>query len=364
MSMPAGGDFTFIDDPVALQQWCDHTRDAGFAAIDTEFERSRTYFAQLCLVQVATDNAIACIDPMDGIDLAPIFSNWGVPGRHKILHAARQDLEVLHFAGARDLTPLLDTQIAAALCGFSEQIGYAELAHELLGVTLDKSQTRTDWRRRPLSPRQLAYAADDVRHLGAISSELSARLEARGRLAWWHEDCARLYDPSVIDPPAAQAWQRVKGTSALGDAAFARAVALATWREETARQRNLPRGWVLKDAELVAVAERAPRTLRELGDALQGDARSVRRHGDTLLELLLNPPAAPARNGPLSPAERKHVKALAADVTAVATALDMPPSCLLTRKEMEQLIRGSQPARLDSGWRRQELATVLAQHQR
>ncbi|MEX2480945.1 MAG: ribonuclease D [Gammaproteobacteria bacterium] len=346
-----------------LRDWCARADGGRILAIDTEFERQRTYFAELCLIQVASSDAIACIDTLalDGLDaLRALFA---APQTTRILHAARQDLEVLHHAGAPLAAPLLDTQIAAALGGFNDQIGYADLVYELLGIALDKSQTRTDWRRRPLSAAQLSYAADDVRHLPAVAASLCQRLEQLGRLPWLEEDCRNLNAVEVIDPPASEAWQRVKGLQGLPPAAFARARTLATWREGEARARDLPRGWVLKDSELLVVALRAPHDVRALGRVLEGNPAFVRRHGDALLEVLENAPdettAMPQSAGPPTPAQRERAKTCAGHLKARAAELGLQPAVLLTRREIEAIVSGRLPPRLREGWRAQVLDGLL-----
>ncbi|MEQ8492764.1 MAG: ribonuclease D, partial [Gammaproteobacteria bacterium] len=191
--------FAYLAEPGAIAAWLAGCDPQAPLAIDTEFERQRTYFARLCLVQIACAERIALIDTLAVDDLTPLAGVLAAPGRCKLLHAARQDLEVLYHAGLVLGPPLVDTQVAAALAGFDEQIGYAELVRELLGVTLDKSQTRTDWRQRPLSERQLHYAADDVRHLAALDAALGERLAALGREAWLEEECRTLADPALYD---------------------------------------------------------------------------------------------------------------------------------------------------------------------
>ncbi|MEQ8661754.1 MAG: HRDC domain-containing protein, partial [Gammaproteobacteria bacterium] len=326
-----------------------------------------TYFARLCLVQVACAQRIAVIDILALDGPVVLAAALATPARVKLLHAARQDLEVLHFAGLGLAAPLVDTQVAAALAGFDEQIGYAELVRELLGITLDKSQTRTDWRQRPLSARQLQYAADDVRHLDALGAALRERLEALGRTPWLDEECAGLADPAVYDPPLRDAWQRVKGLAGAPPAAFAAGVLLARWREERARERDLPRGWVLKDAELLALAHAAPRNLAELAALLTDNPAFVRRHGDAVLAVLGGGLAADddavqaVSAGPPSPAQRQRAKDCAARVRACAESLGISPAVLLTRREIERLVAGQAPARAVRGWRAAPLAAIVAE---
>ena len=309
--------------PRGLQAWCANARAASLVSLDTEFERQRTYFAQLCLVQIAVADSVACIDPLAGLELEPLFDFLAAPSRTKIFHAGRQDLEVLHFAGGSLEAPLIDTQLAAALAGFAEQIGYADLVSQLLGVTLDKSQTRTNWQQRPLTEKQLHYAADDVRYLGAVHNELVLRLKTLGRLHWLQEDCAALNAPELIDPPPDRAWQRVKGLVGVHDRAFARGAALAHWREQCARENDLPRGWVLKDAEVVMLALQAPNDERALAAVITDQSALVRRSGEAILEVLqaAGNDAPPVRPQAPDAAMRQVVKQLGTKVRARALEL-------------------------------------------
>ncbi len=363
MSSKPAPDFEVIVDNAALTAWCDNAAGASFVAVDTEFERQRTYFAELCLIQVAAGGSLACVDTLADLDLQILFQYFADDARTLMIHAARQDLEVLHFAGATRLAPLSDTQLAAALAGYAEQIGYADLVRQLLGVDLDKSQTRTNWRQRPLTSRQLHYAADDVRYLGAVHDALLGELDAAGRLAWFREDCRGLHDPESIDPPVELAWQRLKRIDGMPEAAFARAIALATWREREARARNLPRSWVLADPALHALAIQAPRDREALAVVLDGNAAFVRRDGEALLATLAaadrSDAAAPAREPPLGIEQRQCVKRINANTRDIAAQLGINPSALLTRREMEQMVRGQVPPRLVQGWRSEVLGGLV-----
>lgn len=354
---PAGAGF--IATPEALATCCAAFGAAHWLALDTEFERSRTYFAELCLVQVAAAGAVACIDALALADLAPLVASWA--GRTVILHAARQDLEVLVQRCGSLPETLFDTQLAAALCGHAEQIGYGDLVADILGVRLAKAATRTDWRQRPLSAEQLAYAADDVRYLEPVAEHLRGRLAAQGRLAWLAEDCAALLERGLYETAPARAWTRLKGIGGLPAPARARAAGLAAWREEAARARNLPRGWLLTDAALLDLAQRPPRDLRALAAHGEVEPGILRRHGETLLALLAAPGAAPpAGRARPDGALRDAGKQLAARLQARAQALGVAPGMLATRAELEGLVAGEWSPRLAAGWRHDVLADLLA----
>ena len=171
----------YVDTPQALDELCAQLRGSAWITLDTEFIRERTYYPQLCLIQVANESVIACIDPLALPDLAPLEALLADPQVLKVLHAASQDLEIFYHRMGRVPAPLFDTQVAASVLGLGEQIGYGRLVQELLGVELDKSHSRTDWSRRPLEPEQLRYAADDVRYLLQLYPRMQTELASRRR---------------------------------------------------------------------------------------------------------------------------------------------------------------------------------------
>src|SRR5580700_9047114 len=236
--------------------------------LDTEFLRERTFFPKLCLLQLRAAGQIWCVDTLriNGLDaLMPVLT---APRVRKLIHAARQDLEAVYLTAKQVVSPVFDTQIAAACIGLKPQVGYAELVKTLLDVTIPKGQTRTDWSMRPLTRAQLEYAADDVLHLEAIAIELTGRLRALGREHWVREDCLSLEDRRLYEPDAAFAWARLRGVSQLPPAPRARAKVIAMWRESAARERDLPRAWILSDAAIFSIAEANPATAADL-DAVQ-----------------------------------------------------------------------------------------------
>ncbi len=355
------GEFRFIASQRALEALCAELLDAPWLGLDTEFERSRTFYAELCLVQIAAPGVLACIDPFAVESLAPLMDVLAGGTVTQQLHAARQDLEVLYQIDGRLPASLIDTQIAAGLAGFADNIGYADLVNQLLGITLDKSQTRTDWRQRPLTPAQLDYAAADVLHLAPITALLLDKLAGLGRNGWLDEECRALLAVDNYRQPADSAWQRLRGLSNLTLEAQARAVALAAWRETTAQTRNLPRGWVLKDDELLSLASKVPASARELAAQMANNG-NVRRHADAIVDLLHAPRAmlAPAAARRLTDAGRAELKRLSARAQEIAQRLGIASSILITRREIEALVCGETPPRLRDGWRGPELAELLA----
>jgi ribonuclease D len=334
-------------------------------ALDTEFMRERTYVAELALVQLAGETQVELVDPLKGLDLGPLAALLSAPLQLKVLHAARQDIEVLLPVTRVPLAPLLDTQIAAALLGMPAQIGYADLVGRELGLELNKSQARTDWTRRPLSAAQLEYAADDVRWLLPLAARLEDRLASAGRLGWLREDCALLSDAALYRVEPREAWQRLRGTEALPVAEQQRLRALAEWREARALRRNLPRGWVLTDEALRLIARAAPRdgaSLRALGAIADG---TVDKLGREILAALDGAAAsypddivqrADSRPGT---EEQARSKRLGARLRAVALDLELAPEVLATQRDLRRIARGEPPAVVLSGWRRELLVAPL-----
>ena len=331
--------------------------------LDTEFLRERTYRAELCLIQVSAGDDAACIDPIALPDLGALAGPLTSSGVIKVMHASRQDLEVL-LPAVGLVRPVFDTQIAAALAGFAAQVGYAELARRLLGVELPKAHTRTDWSRRPLSPEQIEYALDDVRHLVPLKIALEEQLEKLGRLTWLAEELAALADPRSLATEPEEAWRRVKGVRGLDPARERLARELAAWRERRAMERNRPRGWILDDAALRELIVRVPRSRAAL-EAIQEVPEGVLRHcGEELLACVAAakvPDPAPAldmRQRP-DPVKSALVKKLSALNQAIATELSISPEVLATRRDLERLADGGEDIAALRGWRRSVIGEKL-----
>jgi ribonuclease D len=349
-----------IDTADALTAFAEGIAHHAEIALDTEFMREKTYRAELCLVQIAGGDKAVCIDPVALPDLSalvPVLTGSVV----KIMHAARQDLEVM-LPAVGLVQPVFDTQVAAALAGFPSQIGYAELARRLLGVELDKAHTRTDWARRPLSAEQQEYALDDVRHLAALRTQLLGQLDAKGRLGWLEEELAALGNADALRVAPEDAWKKVKGLPTLDEQRQRLAQSLAAWRERRAVERNRPRGWILDDVSLREIVLRLPRSLDELGRLAEMQESVVRKCGEELLALVREagipdpPPPLPRREKP-DPALLATVKRLADVAAGVAAELAIGTEVLATRRELERLAAGRRDVSLLRGWR----ADVLGQ---
>jgi ribonuclease D len=347
----------------ALTAFAARAARATTLALDTEFMREKTYRAELCLVQLADGSDAVCVDPLALPDLAALVPLLTSPATVKVMHAARQDLEVL-LPAVGLVTPVFDTQIAAALAGHPAQVGYAELTRRLLGVELPKAHTRADWSRRPLSAEQQEYALDDVRHLAALREKLLETLRAQDRLAWLEEELATLANADALRVAPEDAWKKVKGLPGLDPARHELARELAAWRERRAIDRNRPRGWILDDAILREIVLRLPRSLEALGALPEIQESVVRKSGDELLALVQAaaiadpPPPLPRRERP-DPAQVALVKKLADVANEVAKQLDVSPELIATRRELEKLAAGKRDVSLLRGWRAQVVGEKL-----
>jgi ribonuclease D len=347
---------SIVTTPAALAELGARLETFESVGLDTEFLRERTYRAELCLVQVSAASDAACIDPIALHDLAPLSRALTAPGTSKVMHASRQDIEVL-FPVVGVVRPVFDTQIAAALTGLPAQVGYAELVRRLLGHELAKTHTRTDWSRRPLSPEQIEYALDDVRYLVPLKSLLEEQLDKLGRTAWLAEDLAMLDDTRSFTTEPEQAWMRVKGLRGLDPARTRLVRELAAWRERRASERNRPRGWILDDAALREIVLQVPRSVEALAAISEVPAGVVKHCGGELLgcvraaEVPDPAPAIQGRSRP-DPVKAALVKKLGALNQEIAAALGLSPEVLATRRDVEQLVEGRRDVGLLRGWRR------------
>lgn len=356
---------TFAADSDALNQISARGSAAALLAVDTEFMREKTYRPELCLLQIGGADWLSCIDPLAvnlATDAAWLAELWTSPDCQIVLHAARQDLEVLApvFGHPRNV---FDTQIAAALTGMPAQIGYAELVRRLLGVELAKAHTRTDWTRRPLSAEQIDYALDDVRYLPGLRAALLSRLQELSRSDWLEEELQALDEPVLSEPPET-AWRRLKGLHGLDPARRALAERLAAWRERRAIARNRPRGWILEDSVLRAMIQDPPRDLTALRAVPDLPAGVVDRVGEELLAeiaaagLPKDLPPLPKRTRP-EPEFEQAVRHLTELTKKAAAEQELAPEVLATRRDLESVVRKESGAAPLTGWRREIIGNRL-----
>ena len=343
---------------------------APWIGIDTEFMREKTFFPKLCLLQISAPGYIWFIDTLSIADLGPLAGALMGAESPKILHAARQDLEAIYLVMRQIVRPVFDTQIGAACIGMKAQLGYADLAKSLLDVSIGKSQTRTDWSRRPLSAAQLSYAADDVLHLHDIAQRLQERLGELGRTHWVEEDCAQLSNAQLYDPAPERAWMRLKGISQLPPRSGGIARALAAWRERLAREKDLPRSWILSDSAIFDLAHADPRTITQAQSAAPETSEWSEPVMRSLLETIQTSEAqapdleALSQDARPTPEQKARLVQLAQTVDRRAAQLGVSAEILATRSELKSMVMSAKtPKELQTqalrGWRREQIGEAL-----
>ncbi|WP_439272612.1 ribonuclease D [Pseudochrobactrum sp. HB0163] len=336
---------------------------SDFVTVDTEFIRETTFWPELCLIQMASAGTTALVDALaPGIDLAPFFTLMADTGITKVFHAARQDIEIIFHLGNLIPEPVFDTQIAAMVCGFGDAISYDQLVARITGVHLDKSSRFTDWRRRPLSEKQLDYALADVTHLRDVYLYLQSRLQQEGRTDWVGEEIRILTARETYDTHPDDAWKRLK-IRLRKPVELAVLQKVAAWRERAARERNVPRGRVLKDDTIQEIAQQQPRdaeALSRLRTIPKGWERSS--HAQGLVEAINEALNIPKENLPRLP---KHHNApegtgAAADVLKlllkiIAEDHGVAAKVIASSDDIEQIALKGDAANVPAlqGWRRE-----------
>ncbi|TNF98727.1 MAG: ribonuclease D, partial [Gammaproteobacteria bacterium] len=351
-------DITYIDSDIALEKFCSNIQNAEFIAIDTEFMRERTYFPKLCLIQVATPEQSACIDPFSIQDFHPLIDLFTNQKINKVLHSASQDMEIFLHTFKTLPFPVFDTQIAATLTGAGEQIAYARLVNDMLGVQLDKSHTRTDWSKRPLEPAQLQYAADDVRYLAQIYPLQRQQLETTGRIDWLTADFEKLSDPNTWKPDPENIWRKVKGIGKLRGIEIAIVKYLAKFRENAAMQADKPRRFIISDDLLIDLARSKPSSIEAIERRRGYNPGLIKKYGQDFLECIKHAQQLPQSEWPAAPSGKPLTanQEILADilmglVKQQAQKFQLSPSLLANRKSIEKLARGQRNIDLLSGWR-------------
>ncbi|KAA2214826.1 ribonuclease D [Teichococcus oryzae] len=348
----------------ALAELCARLRAEPFVTVDTEFMREKTYWPELCVVQLGGREDVAVIDAQaEGIDLAPLGELFADPAVTKVFHAARQDVEICILRFGAPPRPLFDTQVAAMVAGFGDQASYDSLVRGLAGASIDKAHRFSDWSARPLSAAQVAYAAADVTHLRRVYTALVERLTQDGRLSWVAEEMAELMDPATYRQDPETAWERLKPRTA--NRRYLAAIrAAAAWREREAQRVNIPRQRLVRDETLLEIAATQPATAAELSRArgiTKGFAEGKAGAGllaalATARELpesdLPEPPRQALNQGtPASPALIALLKVLLA---AKAEEHHVAPRLIASSDELERLASESEPSvPALHGWRRQ-----------
>jgi ribonuclease D len=351
-----------ISDTRALEDACAALAENDFIAIDTEFMRETTFWPDLCLVQMAGGDDEIIVDVLaEGIDLAPFFALMGDEDVLKVFHAARQDVEIIHYLAGIIPHPIFDTQIAAMVCGFGESVSYTMLVKKILKRDLDKSSRFTDWSRRPLTEKQLKYAIGDVTHLRDLFPVLRDQLTKNGRVRWLDEEMAVLTDPATYEAHPEEAWRRLK-MRVKTPKALAVMMELAEWREREAQAQNVPRRRILKDDAIYDIAAQAPTTEAELAalrSVHQGFSRSAR--GRAVLEAVQrgldrDRDTLPTikRSQPMPPEAVAVVDLLRVLLKSAAGRHGVAPKLIATTDDLEKIARDDEadvPAL--RGWRRE-----------
>lgn len=343
-----------------LSGLADAARSVGILAIDTEFLSGKTYYARLCLLQAAAGDFAAIIDPFEVADLGPLIDVLLDTRIIKIMHAAYQDMELLTRLCGQSPAPVFDTQIAATLAGFPSQIGYARLLEDLLDVRIDKSESYTDWSRRPLTAKQVEYALDDVTYLQPMYEKLCARLKPDNRLSWLTDDFAALSAPGAYESVPEEHYKKIKRASTLSRRQLAILRSVAAWRERDAQRRNLPRQWILKDESLIEVARRKPTDVIALADIRGIDLRSLGDRGHGLIAAVIEGTTVPDSDLPQMDRRPQTavdiegvVKLMGALVRARGVTHGIAPSLLASQSDLELLASGMEEDNpLLKGWRK------------
>ncbi|MFV0332673.1 MAG: ribonuclease D [Tropicimonas sp.] len=346
-----------------LAAFCDLAKDAPYVTLDTEFLRERTYYSKLCLIQMGLpgDGEAVLIDPIEGgegLSLEPLYALFRNPDVVKVFHAARQDLEIFFHEGNVFPDPLFDTQVAAMVCGFGEQVGYETLVRKIVHAGVDKSSRFTDWSRRPLSEAQKTYALADVTHLRVIYEHLAAKLEKSGRTHWVSEELSVLTDPKTYIVEPDEAWRRVKTRTPSGKF-LALVRELAKFREIHARDSNIPRNRVFKDDAMLELASTKPRDMKDLGKS-----RMLLREGrkgaiaDGILAAIEAGLAADPESYPKPDLSRDklQVNPALADLLRVllkakSESANVAQKLIATSAELDQIAAGQRDVPALRGWR-------------
>lgn len=354
-----------VTGPDELNRVAEGGRAAGRIGLDTEFLREKTYRARLCLVQVATPESIAVIDPLR-LDVSQVAGLVADPGVEVVVHAGKQDFEILHDHFGVLPGNVFDVQIAAGFAGYGASLPYGRLVESVVGATLSKGESYTDWCRRPLTAAQLQYAADDVRFLLPLADRLKHRLGELARTVWAREEMRPMEEPGSYGIDPERAWRRVPGKGALTGRQTAVLKEVAAWRERAASRRDLPRGWLVKDPTLVEIARKQPRNLSSLKSIRGLNAREAERSGRDIIASVERAQASPGIDQGAKMLPREVVaraKMLSGLVDAIVRArcdrARVATELVSNRAEMESLLTEIFSGTLDEsrhrllqGWRR------------
>lgn len=354
---------TVITDSDALARFCERQMGSSFVAVDTEFMRERTYWPILCLVQIAGPEEAAAIDALaPGLDLTPLLTLMADESTLKVFHAARQDIEIFVNLSGTVPRPLFDTQVAAMVCGFGDAASYETLVGKLAQASLDKSSRFTDWSRRPLTERQIRYALADVVYLRTVYEQLQQRLASNGRANWFAEEMAELSNSATYRSDPSEAWRRFRLRGRVDPRFFGVLREVAAWRETAARQRNLPRGRIMRDEAVLEIAAHIPKTIEALARTRSLSKGVVEgKMGNEILDAIqrgladmaaLELPAPPRADPP--PGLGPLIELLRVLLKQRCEEHQVAQKLLATAEDLEAIAADDEaPVRALSGWRRE-----------
>lgn len=350
--------YQYIDTDAALASMCQQLGQADVLALDTEFMRTDTFYPIPALLQLSDGDAVYLVDPLPITDWQPLKALLTSDSPVKVMHSVSEDFEVFQRLFGVVPQPLLDTQVGAALASLDSGMGYQRLVAELLGIEVDKGETRSNWLQRPLSDSQCVYAALDVVHLLPVYRKLQSTLEESDRFAWWQEEGARQVNLSQPLTPE-RYYHRVKSGWKLSAPEQARLKALCTWRETEARERDVPRGRILKDALCVDVVRRQPQSSADLSRLKDITPSIVRRFGDAICESIQDVPPLTQEERLLPPPGgegRDQMKALRQQVDKLSDSLGISRDVIMSKKLLEETVRQRGIPEDYRGWRSELLA--------
>ena len=341
-----------------LKTICQQASKSNVIAVDTEFKRETTYYPIACLIQIATEDLTACIDPFEIDDFEPLKAILYSPDIIKIFHAGRQDLEIFYFLFNKIPAPVFDTQIAATLLGFADQVGYGNLTKKMLNIELDKSLTRADWEKRPMSNKQIEYAANDVIYLLKIYHLQIQQLKETERLNWLEKDFDFLSNENLYKPSPNDAWKKIKNYNRMNKAQRCIVYKISQWREEVALKRNRPRTFIIKNQSIIDIANQKPSNLSQLEEIRDIHPNFIKRDGQKLLELIeaansMQESDCPQAKKPaiLNNDQSLLLSSLQTIIQLNAKKHKIDSSYLCTKKELEKVILQEEGAALLHGWR-------------
>lgn len=366
VGVPRSGRQMYISTNEDLAAFCERASAFEAVAIDTEFLRERTFHAKLCLIQVGTPDECVAIDPLSIDDLTPLAELMVDPDTLKVFHACSQDMEVLNHTLGVLPAPIFDTQVAAGFLGERAQTSYNSLVHTFCDVTLPKTESLTDWSRRPLSPKQIEYALDDVRYLIQAYPVIDEKLRSLGRTTWVRDETRMFADPEHYRADPRKAYKRVKRVSSCTRRQLAVARELAAWREHRAETRNIPRKWVMSDEVLLALCKRVPKTVDDVR-RVRGTEQLNERDVQVLLDAAARGERCPADNLPSmgrghrtpTPEQESVIDLMYALIRLVSDRSGVATSLIISRDGLMDYMDHPERSPLREGWRFELVGTLI-----